>query len=155
MPVLGAAAVPGLPAKTRILSVALLAQDASIDGLARTVSGLGFVGGRERIFQGNSRQLTFVDSRALVFSSPAGAAQYLTFIHANAAAYFGSFVAVRALTSPAGVGWLFQPPPCACHMANPALVAIVREGDLLVWLEINGPAATEGALSLLLADVKE
>ena len=153
-PVLAISAITGLPAQTRALTAGLLAEDSTIKSLRNTITGLGFVGGRERIFQGNSKRLTFVDSRALVFDTPAGAAHYLDFVHAHANDFFGLYPSMSPLVSGSAAGWVFEPQPCACHMANPAFVGIARRGSLLLWLEINGPAATDAELRTLLLEVR-
>lgn len=51
-------------------------------------------------------------------------------------------------------GWLFVPPLCACHLANPDLVGVVRTGPRVSWLAINGPAATTALLVRLLSSVR-
>jgi hypothetical protein len=152
-PVLASSAIGWLPAQTRALTPHLLAEDATIKGLQHTITGMGFIGGRERIFQGNSKRLTFVDSRALVFKTSAGAAQYLAYVHAHSADFFGLYPSVSGLVSGSAAGWMFEPQPCACHAANPAVVGIAQRGSVLLWLEINGPAATASALRALLSQL--
>jgi hypothetical protein len=148
-PLLATASVPGLPSRTHGVTVRLLAEDASINGLADEITQMGFVAGQERIFQGNSKYLTFVDSRALTFRTPAGAAAYVEFVRDHASAFFGAFPSVASLSSEGRTGWVFTPEPCACHLANPALVGVVHDERFVLWLEINGPAATGPVLSAL------
>jgi hypothetical protein len=151
MPVLAASAVPGLAVSTRSLPASRLAKDATIHDLGAQLAADGYVAGRERTFQGPSRDLTLVTSRALSFASPTGAAAFLSYVHAHADQWFGLTTTVSALDSAGRQGWLFHPPACACHLANPLYVGVVRDGRQLAWLSINGPAATTATLDRLLA----
>jgi len=151
MRVLATSAVPGIPSKTTRLSLGSLAADASIPGIASTIASFGYREGRERTFQGESRSLTLVVSRSLVFGDAAGARRYLAFVHANALPYFGAGVDVHPLMSHGRAGWEFVPPACACHEAAPAYVGVLPEGSEVTWLEINGPEATKRLLLRLLA----
>jgi len=151
LPVLAAAAVPGLARTDRWLGSADLAKDASVPGIANRLAGDGYLGGRERTFQGPSRHLTFVASRLLVFRDRAGAADFLAFVRAHADAWFGSSTQVTPVVADQRAGFVFEPSACACHLANPVLVAIVLDGSRLAWLEINGPDATRALLLELMA----
>lgn len=150
MRVLAPSAVPGVSSVVKVLTVRELAQDASIPGLASDIKSWGYLDGRERTFQGESRHLTFVASRALVFRDDSGAGRFVAFVRAHSAAFFGSAVGTRPLTSRGRSGWLFTPAPCACHMANPIVVGVLRAGSHVVWLEINGPDARRVLLTHLL-----
>jgi len=151
MRVLAPSAVPGLPSKTTVLTAQELGKDAPIPGLAGRISGWGYVDGRERTFQGESRRLTTVISRSLAFGGPGGAGAYVAYVRAHAAAFFGVGTGVRPLTAQGRTGWVFSPPACACHMANPVLVGVLKDGVHVVWLDINGPKATRALLVRLLA----
>ena len=150
MHVLASSALPGVPSVTTVLTVKALAADASIPGLADRVRSWGYVDGRERVFQGESRHLTLVISRSLVFNDATGASTFVAFVHANSGAYFGGSTTRQALVAQGRAGWLFTPPACACHMANPALIGVLDAGSTVVWLEINGPDATPALLVELL-----
>jgi len=154
MPVLATSAVPGVPAVTTRLTVADLARDASLPGLAAKITSWGYLSGRQRTFQGESHHLTLVVSRALMFRNPAGARHYVSFVREHQTAFFGGFVQARRLADRALSGWLFTPPLCACHMANPALIGILDSRTRVIWLEINGPAATSALLERLLGVVR-
>jgi len=149
-PLLDVGAVPGLAVVTQSLPAGELAKDAAVPDLHEQLVSDGYLGGRERTFQGPSRHLSLVTSRALVFGSSTGAATFLAYVHAHAIGYFGLGTEVRPLVSAGRAGWVFLPAACACHLANPVLFGVVRSGDRLAWLEINGPAATLGALTDLL-----
>ena len=149
LPVLSTSAVPGVPSKTTALTADELSKDASIPDIASMLASWGYIGGVERTFQGQSRHLTFVDSRALAFEDPNGAEAYVAFVHDNASSYFG-VAAVAALDAQGRSGWQFTPAACACHMANPVEVAVVSSGANVSWLEINGPDATPALLVRLL-----
>lgn len=146
---LTASAVPDIPYTTAVLTVAELARDADIAGLASKFASWGYVEGAERTFQGESRHLTFVVSRSLVFRDAAGADAYVSFVHSHATAFFG-IAGVQALLAQGRPGWVFTPAACACHLANPVLVGVVSEGPAVAWLEINGPEATHALLVALL-----
>jgi hypothetical protein len=150
MPVLAPSAVPGVPSVTTLLTAADLARDASLPGLAAKIASWGYLGGRQRTFQGESHHLTLVVSRALMFRSSAGAHQYVSFVREHQTAFFGAFAQPRHLTGRGLSGWLFIPPLCACHLANPALIGTLSTGTRVIWLEINGPAATPALLERLL-----
>ena len=147
--VLAASAVPGVPSTTRPLTVDQLAKDAAIPGLGSRFASWGYVDGVERTFQGESRHLTFVVSRALEFQDAGGAEAFVAFVHDNATDYFG-IASVQALSAQGRPGWEFTPSACACHMANPVVVGVVSSGSSVAWLEINGPDATPALLLSLL-----
>ena len=54
LPVLATSAVPGIPSATTRLTAAELAKDAAIRGLAGKIASWGYLGGRQRTFQGES-----------------------------------------------------------------------------------------------------
>jgi len=150
-PVLATTAVPGLAVTTRAVPVTLLEKDASVPGLGARLETDGYLGGRERTFQGPSKDLTLVVSRSLVFDRTAGAADFVRLVHDKATTYFGLGTEVAPLTTTAGTGWLFRPAACACHLANPLRLGVVQDGSRVVWLSINGPLATDARLTALLA----
>jgi hypothetical protein len=150
MQVLASSAVPGVPYVTTVLTAGGLAKDASITALAANLRSWGYVDGRERTFQGESRHLTFVISRSLIFKNAGGARDFVAFVQANYGAYFGGVTAPRPLVAQGRSGWLFTPPLCACHLANPTVIAVLDVGSSVVWLEINGPDATPALLVNLL-----
>lgn len=149
-PVLTTDAVPGVPSTTKDVTASDLAKDASIPGLVSKIASFGFVAGRERTFQGESKHLTYVLSRSLAFASSAGANGFVAFVRSEAVPFFGLGTRVQPLEAQGRDGWLFAPPACACHLANPVLVGVLRDGRDVVWLEINGPDATRSVLLGLL-----
>jgi hypothetical protein len=150
MRVLATTAVPGLPSTTTVLTAVELSKDASIPGLAAMLSSWGYVDGRERVFQGESRHLSLVVSRLLIFKDAGGASTYVRFVQSNASAFFGVAVTIEPLVAQGRTGFQFTPAACACHMANPAIVGVLDAGTSVVWLEINGPDATPALLLSLL-----
>ena len=154
LPVLATSAVPGIPSATTRLTTAELAKDAAIRGLAGKIASWGYLGGRQRTFQGESHHLTLVISRALMFRDAVGAQHYAAFVHEHQAAFFGTSVQARRLPGRGLSGWLFTPPLCACHLANPALIGVLNAGSRVLWLEINGPTATPALLTRLLYSVR-
>ncbi len=147
--VLSASAVPGVPFTTAALSVTDLSKDAAIPGLSSKFMSWGYVQGAQRTFQGESRHLTYVVSRALMFKDVSGANAYVDFVHTNANAYFG-VGGVQPLVAQGRSGWQFTPAACACHMANPVVIGVVSSQSGVAWLEINGPDATPALLLGLL-----
>src|SRR6187431_1750839 len=71
-PVLSTDALPGLEATTEPVTAEDLAAD-----FGTSVSVDGFVSGTERVFQGESRDLTRVVSRTVEFESPEAAHAYV------------------------------------------------------------------------------
>jgi hypothetical protein len=152
--VLPVSAVPGIPSVTTRLTTAELAKDAAIHGLAAQIASWGYLGGRQRTFQGESHRLTLVVSRALVFRDATGARRYAAFVRGHEADFFGTAVQAQRLPGRGVSGWMFTPPLCACHLANPALIGIMNAGSRVLWLEINGPTATPALLVRLLNTVR-
>jgi hypothetical protein len=150
MRVLSSSAVPGIPSVTRVLTAGALANDASIPPLAANLRSWGYIDGRERTFQGESRHLMLVISRSLIFKDATGASDFVGFVQGNYGAYFGITTTLHPLVAQGRSGWLFAPPLCACHLANPAVIGILDAGSSVVWLEINGPDATPALLVNLL-----
>jgi hypothetical protein len=150
MQVLAPSAVPGIPYVTRALTSGALANDAPIPALAANLRSWGYIDGRERTFQGESRHLMLVISRSLIFKDATGAREFVAFVQANHAAYFGGTTTLHPLLAQGRSGWLFAPPLCACHLANPAFIGVLEVGSSVVWLEINGPDATPELLVKLL-----
>jgi hypothetical protein len=149
-PVLPAGAVRYLPSTSRTLDAADLARETGVHQLAGDLSRWGFVAGEERAFQGQSRMLQTVVSRTLEFRDAAGAEAYVSFIRGHTSTYLGDFARANPLADRRRRGWLFVAAPCACHMANPLLVAVVSRGSRVTWLEVNGPDATGHTLRMLL-----
>jgi hypothetical protein len=150
-PVLAARAIAYLPSHASALTAHDLAADAAVNSLPATLARLGFVVGGQRTFQGPSKaHLQLVISRSLRFSSAAGARGFVRFVGQYAGQYVGEVPTVTPLTSKGRSGELIVEPLCACHMAQPALLAVVSSGPVVTWLEINGPGATPKLLQSLL-----
>jgi hypothetical protein len=150
-PVLPAAAISYLPSEARPLTAHDLVHESTAPGLAAGLDRWGYVTGAQRLFQGHSKTLQVVVSRTLEFRSPAGASAYVRFVHRRATAVFGAVPSQVPLVAGARHGWTITLAPCACHMASPALVGVASAGRRVSWLEVNGPTASAGVLSRLLA----
>jgi len=146
-------ALPQLAVVTKLVTAADIAKDASIPGFADSITGFGYAAGVQRTFQGPSKHLTLAISRTLTFATPTGAAGYVAYVRTHATTYFGIGADISALTSSGRRGWLYVPPACACHMANPDVIGLVSDGPYVVSLEINGPDATPALLRRLLNNV--
>jgi len=150
--VLPASAVAYLPSHVSRLTTADLQKDASVASMPAELASLGYVSGAQRTFQGQSkRRLQVVVSRTLRFQSAAGAAGYVRFVHDHAGAYVGQVPTLKPLTSGGRSGWLIVAPLCACHMAQPDLLAVVSDGRDVTWLMVNGPGAKPAVLRSLLS----
>ena len=150
--VLPAAAVPRLAAVTDKLSASDVSKDSTTPDLANRLREWGYTSGWERTFQGESRNLTLVVSRSLMFRDRSGATAFVDFMREHVAGFY-PFASVEPLLATGKSGWMFEPPECACHMANPFLVAVSVRGRRVLWLEINGPLATPQALRSLFAKI--
>jgi hypothetical protein len=139
-----------LTATTKPLSARELQRDTDQRWLGARLAGWGYRGGWQRTFQGESRSLTLVVSRSLSFTRPPGAAAFVTYLHQHAGSVY-PFALTRRLTAAGHGGWAFLPPACACHLANPLVAGVIRDGRRVSWLEINGPRASPRLLVRLLA----
>jgi hypothetical protein len=144
-PVLPAAALPGLEATTQPLTAEDLAADFGTD-----VQVDGFVSGTERVFQGESRDLTRVVSRTVEFESPGDAHAYVDLLRAHVDDLYGAGTTAEPLEEGGRQGYVIDPAACACHRASPAFTAAVAEGPRVTYLEINGDGATREKLGELL-----
>jgi len=151
VPTLPAGAVAYLPSTVKPVTPAFLAREAEAPALRGQLGGWGFVAGRRRYFQGESRRLQVVDSRTLRFRGGAGASAFVGFLRAHLDPYLGGFAAVHSLVSDGRSGFVATAQECQCHLANPAYLAAVTRGGTVTWLEINGPRASRAMLAALLA----
>jgi hypothetical protein len=150
-PTLSPHAVPYLPSRVHPLTGTALAHEAGLRRLRSQLRSWGFVTGADRYFQGESRQLQVVDSRALRFRSATGAGEFVAFVRRHASVYLGSYPGIRSFSSRGRSGILATAQPCTCHLANPAFLAVVSRGRAVTWLENNGPGATRQRLTRLIA----
>jgi hypothetical protein len=145
-PVLPASAVPGLEATTEAVSADDLAADFGSD-----VTVEGFVSGTERVFQGESHDLSRVVSRTLEFESPAAAKAYVNLVRTHVDDIYGVGTTAEPLEEGGKAGYVIDPAACACHRAAPTLTAAVSDGARVTYLEINGDGADRTNLEQLLA----
>jgi hypothetical protein len=148
---LPAHAVGYLPSAAKPLNMRSLARESGAPQLRAQLATWGFLAGADRYFQGESRRLQVVDSRTLRFRSAEGASSFVQFMQAHLESYLGSLPRIRRFTAQGRTGILAIGQPCACHLANPAFLAIVMRGPTVTWLEINGPGATPRTLGSLIA----
>ena len=145
-PALPASAVPGLEATTEPVSAEDLAADFGSD-----VAVEGFVSGTERVFQGESHDLSRVVSRTLEFESPEAAKAYVDLVRAHVDDLYGVGTTAEPLENGGRSGYLIDPAACACHRAAPTLTAVLARGPRVTYLEVNGggvdPAAVEALLT--------
>jgi hypothetical protein len=151
-PVLATSPVAGLAASATAVDAQTIAGETTLTGISAALTAAGFVGGRQREYQGPSRDLSLVLSRGLVFDSGVGAQGYLDFVHQHAEDLFGLTTTSAPLTVGNAVGWAFTAPECACPGAQPRVIGVVRDGTDLRWLVINGPRADASRLATLLAE---
>lgn len=149
-PALAASAVAYLPNQLTRVTTGDLEQDTTLSGMSARLSQWGYLSGSQRLFQGTSHRLEVVVARTLDFRTAAGARGFVRFVGSHAAAYVGQVPQVHTLRQGSRAGVWIVEPQCACHMAQPALLAVVGSGRRVSWLEINGPKATAQALTTLL-----
>ena len=142
-------------ARLRPLTADDLTKETTAPALASGLSRWGFVVGSDRLFQAanhnrHSHRLQFVDSRTLLFRTPAGAAAYVRYVHDHPTEMFGAPPKQTALVSRGRHGWAIDLASCACHMSNPAVVGITSDGTRVTWLEINGATASTAKLAALM-----
>ena len=150
-PTLSAAAVPYLESKARTLSAAVVAREAGLPWLAGRLAEWGFQSAASRSFQGQSKRLQVVESRAYRFRTPAGAAALMRAIRKQPGAFFAAAGKARGFTSDGRRGIAVEGLPCSCHMAQPAFFAAVSDGATVSSLEINGARASMRSLRALAA----
>src|SRR5271165_1780482 len=114
---LPAAAVPWLSGATHPLSASDVAKSSTIPSLASRLRSWGYLSGWERTFQGESHRLTLVDDQSLVFRANAGAVAFVGYMRDHLAGFY-PFAATEPFAGGWGSGSMFEPPECACHMAN-------------------------------------
>ena len=148
--VLPSAAVAGLAVVTQPLTGKDVQKDSTVPDLAGRLAGWGYVSGWQRTFQGESRRLTLVVSRAMQFRTSPGAAAFVAYMHQKVGNFY-PFALTSALSMPGRSGWVIRPPLCGCHMATPLVVGVTAQGREVSWLEINGPQASTRLLTQLLA----
>jgi hypothetical protein len=150
-PVLPAQAVPYLPSNARPLTATWLARETGLPELTGRLGGWGFDAGARRYFQGQSRRLQVVDSRALRFRDAAGATAFVRYVRSRPASFLGGGKPASDFESRGRRGIVVKGAPCSCHLATPVLLAVVASGPTVTWLEINGPRASRRTLDALAA----
>ena len=150
-PTLPAAAVPYLESTERALTAAVVAREAGLPRLAGQLAEWGYDGGASRYFQGQSKRLQVVDSRAYRFRTPAGASAFMRVIRENPGAFFPGAGSMRDFSAGGRRGIAADGLPCSCHLAQPALFAAVSDGTTVSSLEINGARASRRVLRALVA----
>jgi hypothetical protein len=150
-PTLPAAAVPYLESTERALTAPVVAREAGLPRLADQLAEWGYDGGASRYFQGQSKRLQVVDSRAYRFRTTTGAAAFMRLIRENPAAFFPGAGDTRDFSAGGRRGIAADGLPCSCHLAQPALFAAVSDGTTVRSLEINGARASRRVLRALVA----
>jgi hypothetical protein len=148
---LPASAVPYLESSERPLTAAGMAKETGLRDLAPRLREWGYAAGSRRYFQGPSKRLQVVDSRALRFRSSAGAQAFVRFVRSRPADFLGGAQPAREFAAGRRRGILVVGAACSCHLATPVLLGVVAGGRTVTWLEINGPRASRRALGRLVA----
>jgi hypothetical protein len=151
LPVLPAAAVPGLSSSTDEVTLRDLGADFGAPA-SENFEGIGpLISGRERVFQGESHRFDRVVSRTLEFADAEAARAYVSFFGAHLDSVFGTGTGKSAISSRGRTGYLIDAASCACHRAEPTLAAVVARATRVTYLEVNGGGATREAVVDLLA----
>ena len=152
LPVLPAAAVPELSSSTHEVTLRDLGAEFGAPTNENFEGRIGpFVGGQERVFQGESHRFDRVVSRTLEFADAKGARAYVSFFGAHVDSVFGTGTGKSAIASRGRTGYLIDAASCACHRAEPTLAAVVARGTRVTYLEVNGGGAKREAVLDLLA----
>jgi hypothetical protein len=138
--VLPASAVPYLPSSFRALDADALAKADGILALSDHLDGWGFRSAAQRTFQGQSQKLQIVVSRTVDFDTADGARQYLDFLQKHVDTVYGQ-TTLKPLSSDGRTGVIGTPQACACHMASASILAMLRRGSRVTFLELTGPKA--------------
>jgi hypothetical protein len=146
--VLPASAVPYLPSSARALDADGLARADGLPALSSHLGAWGFRSAAQRTFQGQSNKLQIVVSRTVDFDSADGARQYLDFLQRNVDTVYGQ-TTLKPATSRGRSGVVGEPQACACHMASASILAMLRHGSRVTFLELTGPKANASALRQL------
>jgi hypothetical protein len=152
LPVLPAAAVPGLSSSTHEVTLRDLGADFGAPASENFEGRIGpLAAGRERVFQGASHRFDRVVSRTLEFADVEAARAYVSFFGAHIDSVFGTGTGKSAISSRGRTGYLIDAASCACHRAEPTLAAVVARATRVTYLEVNGGGATREAVVDLLA----
>jgi hypothetical protein len=138
--------LPQLTAQNSVLTAADFAQEAGDPALATRLASEGFQGAAKRELRGNSRDISGVDSRVLVFDEAAGAQDFVKYMAKNSEPFFGGPSTVKPLHVGDADGVLIVPPNCGCAGAYPVYAAVAADGNKVLWLEITGSQATANRL---------
>jgi hypothetical protein len=151
LPVLAAATLPALRTDTHDVSAATLAGETSAPAEVQSMlADWGYLRGRERVFQGESQTLDRVVSRTLEFSSPGGARAYVRYLGTHAGTLYGPGSTARPLRVGARSGYVVDAAACACHRAEPTVLAVLARGTRVTYLEANGGAVGTASVRRLL-----
>ncbi len=140
LPLLDAAAVPGLSGERRDLTAVELAQDAGARELGNLLEGWGFVRASERDMRGGTGDIAVLVTRTVEFEGPTGAHRYADFLRRKATLTLGSAPDFRPLE---GGGYLFEGSLCGCHRETPQYLVVRPRGARVSWLRLNGPGVDE------------
>ena len=151
-PTLPAAAVPYLESKARTLTAAAVAKETALPRLASQLADWGYESGASRYFQGQSKRLQVVDSRAYRFRSPTGAAALMRTIREQPGAFFpGAGESRRVRGRPAAAGSRSRACRAPAISRSPPCSPPWRTARRSARCEINGARATRRVLRALAA----
>lgn len=141
---------PQLSVQNSVLTASDLADEYGSSDLLDQLQADGFQGGVKRELRGNSKTVSGVDSRVLLFDTPQGAQSFVTYMSKHSEPFFGGPAGVKPLKSGSAKGVSIRPPDCGCAGAYPVYAGIVAEGSRVLWLEVTGPRTSVDDLHQLL-----
>jgi hypothetical protein len=155
-PTLAAADLPELTARTRALTLDLLAADSfAPDELAGVLREAGYLAGHEREFTGRTTSFDRVLTRSLRFADAAGARAYLAWLRQHPDEFLGA-----SLPEPGPAvgedGFVFALERCGtCKKELPTYLAAWRRGDSVAFLLAAGRGANRDRFDTLAALLDE
>jgi hypothetical protein len=128
--------LPGLHRSNATLDADAVALDAvHPDDVHTALDDAGFVTGEERSYTGRRGVFSRVIVRALMFTTPDGAATYLTWLGDHADEYIGDNTPVDT-SSDTVVVW-HEPSGC-CHEETPSSLAALQRGTVVWTVRASG-----------------
>jgi hypothetical protein len=147
--------LPGLHSSNATFDVTVAEESAHPDTMAAALRDAGFVGGVERTLTGRRAVFSRVVVRGWMFSSPEGAASFVSWVRANAADVIGP-VEERDADLPSGTILLLHSPSGCCHEEVPIYLAVWQRGPAVWTIRASGATIhTAPVLALVRSTQKE
>ena len=147
--------LPGLHSSNATFDATVAEESAHPDTMAAALRDAGFVGGVERTLTGRRAVFSRVVVRGWMFSSPEGAASFVSWVRANAADVIGPVEELDAGLPSSTVLLLHSPTGC-CHEEVPIYLAVWQRGPAVWTIRASGATIhTAPVLALVRSTQKE